>query len=84
MKSISIKDLTPAQVRQIAEAMPNTTVNSLRHVVTGVRGVSSARAIAIEKAAATIGLSITRESLNPGCAKCEFARACRRTMKDCK
>lgn len=77
---MKIHKLTPTQVAEIAPLVP-TTRDSLRHVVTGRRGVSADKAIAIEKAAGKVGLSITRESLNAGCAKCEFARQCRRAMK---
>ena len=77
---MKITDLTPQQVHLIADAM-GTSANSIRHVTTGRRGVTAQRAIAIEKAAAKVGLEITRESLNAGCAKCEFARSCRKTQK---
>lgn len=79
-KITPIIDLTPAQVRQLAEEVP-TSVNSLRHVVSGLHGVSALRAIEIEQAAARIGLYIPRESLNSGCAKCEFANACRKVAR---
>lgn len=79
-KITPIIDITPEQVRQLADLIP-TSVNSLRHVVSGVHGVSALRAIEIEHAAAKIGLHIPRESLNSGCAKCEFAAACRKVAR---
>lgn len=79
-KITPIIDLTPEQVRQLAEQVP-TSVNSLRHVVSGLHGVSALRAIEIEHAATKIGLNIPRESLNSGCAKCEFAHACRKVAQ---
>ena len=78
---MKIKDLTPKQVHLIADAMEEGSVNALRHLVSGRRGASAARAIAIEKAAARVGIDIPRESLNSGCAKCEFAKACRKIQK---
>lgn len=78
---MKIKSLTPAQVHQIADAIPNTSINSLRHVLSGRRGASAARAIAIEKAAASVGIDLPREALNAGCAKCEFAKACRKAQR---
>jgi DNA-binding transcriptional regulator YdaS (Cro superfamily) len=77
---MKIADLTPEQIREMAPLVP-TSEGALRQNVTAHRGVSSQRAIAIERAASKIGLSIPRESLNPGCAACEFAKACRQVQK---
>lgn len=77
---MKISDLTPEQIREMAPLVP-TSEGTLRQIVTAHRGVSSGRAIAVERAASKIGLSIPRETLNSGCAGCEFAKACRRIQK---
>lgn len=78
---MKISELTPEQIREMAPLVP-TSEGSLRQVVTAHRGVSAERAIAVERAAAKIGLTIRRESLNTGCASCEFAKACRKNQKE--
>ncbi len=76
---MKFSDTTPDQQRRIAALIgKGTTYGSLRHVAAGRRGVSAEMAVAIERAAARIGLEIRRESLNAGCKGCEFARTCRR------
>lgn len=77
---MKISDLTPDQIREMAPLVP-TSEGALRQNVSAHRGVSAQRAIAIERAASKIGLEIRRESLNTGCANCEFARACRQVQK---
>ena len=77
IRGMKITDITAEQARKIAALLAITT-NAFRAVVKGRRGTSSLRAIAIEKAAKRIGLDIRRESLNAGCAKCEFAKRCRK------
>ena len=75
---MNIKDTTPNERRAIAKAMGgNTTENSLRQVAKARRGATAAMAIKIERAAASLGLDIRRESLSPACAECEFCQKCR-------
>jgi DNA-binding transcriptional regulator YdaS (Cro superfamily) len=81
--NMKISTLTPEQIREVAPLVP-TSEATLRQVVKGHRGVSAIKAIAIERAASKIGLAIPRESLNPGCAACEFAKACRQVQKGMK
>lgn len=73
---MKIHKLTSQQIRDLAPLVP-TSEDVLRHIVSGRRGVTAARAIAIERAAGKLGLDIRRESLNEGCKRCEFARTCR-------
>lgn len=77
---MKLSTLTPDQIRELAPLVP-TSEGALRQNAVGHRGVSAQRAIAIERAASKIGLSVPRESLNPGCASCEFAKACRQVQK---
>jgi len=76
MQRMKLSDLTPKQTQELAPLVP-TTPETMRQYVSGRRGVSSVRAIAIEKAAKKMGLDIRRETMNDGCAKCEFAKTCR-------
>lgn len=74
--------LHPDQLRRVAALVSAatgrpTTYSSLRHAAKGRRGVSADMALAIETAAAQIGLDIRRETLASACAGCEFARRCR-------
>lgn len=79
---MEFSDTTPDQQRRIAALIGGTaTYGSLRHIAAGRRGASAEMAVAIERAAARIGLEIRRESLNAGCKGCEFARACRKAAK---
>lgn len=80
---MKISDLTPEQVRELAALVP-TTAGSLRQNVEQRRGASAQRAIAIERAASKLGLDIRRESLNPGCKQCEFAKQCRAAQRKVK
>ena len=77
---VSIHNLTREQIRAIAPLVP-TSEATLRQVAHSNRGVSAERAISIEHAAAKLGITITRESMNAGCAKCVFAKACRALQK---
>lgn len=79
---MNINECTPDQLRRIAALVSAatgrpTTYSSLRHAAKGRRGVSADMALAIEHAAAQIGLDIRREALASACAGCEFARRCR-------
>ena len=79
---MTLSDCSPDQLRRVAalvSAAPGrpTTYSSLRHAAKGRRGVSADMALAIETAAAQIGLDIRRETLASACAGCEFARRCR-------
>lgn len=80
---MKVSQLTPEQIRRLAPLVP-TSIATLRQVAHGQRGVTALKAIAIERAAAKLGLDIRRESLNPGCANCEFAKACRQVQKGMK
>lgn len=62
-----------ATKRQIA-AKAKTSVATLRQYAVGVRGVSAAKAILIEKA--TKG-AVKREQLCKACGSCELAKAAR-------
>lgn len=78
-------DTTPEQIRRIAALMGGTsTYNSLRHIAAGRVGASAEMAVAIERAAARIGLDIPRESLSPACKGCDFAKACRKAQRAAK
>lgn len=79
---MTLSDCTPDQLRRVAALVSAatgrpTTYSSLRHAAKGRRGVSADMALAIETAAAQIGLDIRRETLASACAGCEFARSCR-------
>lgn len=79
---MKLTDCTPDQLRRIAALVSAatgrpTTYASLRHPAKGRRGVSADMAVAIEHAAAQIGLTILREDMSSACAGCEFARRCR-------
>lgn len=74
-----ITDLTPTQRARLAALVP-TSVASLRHIQAGRRNASAEMAVAIEVAAAKIGLAIHRETLNSGCRVCAFARQCRKAV----
>ena len=79
---MNINECTPDQLRRIAALVSAatgrpTTYSSLRHAAKGRRGVSADMALALEHAAAQIGLDIRREALASACAGCEFARRCR-------
>ena len=79
---MKFSDTTPDQQRRIAALIGRgTSYGSLRHIAAGRRGASAEMAVAIERAAARIGLSIPRESLNAGCKGCEFAKTCRKAAK---
>lgn len=77
---MNLRDLTPRQIRQLALAVGSTTEGTMRGIASGHRRVSSKRAIEIEAAARKLGWDIRRESLNSGCASCDFAKACRRAL----
>lgn len=82
--AMDIHECTPDQLRRIAALVSAatgrpTTYSSLRHAAKGRRGVSADMALAIERAAAQIGLDIRRETLASACASCEFARRCRQS-----
>ena len=84
--NMKISELTPGQQVQIAAKIAAatgrpTTANSLRHVVKGRVGVQSGMAIAIERAAAELGLDLRREDMSTACGECEFAKACRSTKQ---
>ena len=79
---MELNTCTPDQLRRIAALVSAatgrpTTYSSLRHAAKGRRGVSADMALAIERAAAQIGLDIRRETLASACAGCEYARRCR-------
>ena len=79
---MELKDCTPEQIQRIAALVRAatgrpTTYLSLRHAAKGRRGVSADMAVAVERAAAQIGLDIRRETLATACAGCEFAQRCR-------
>ena len=79
---MTLSDCTPDQLRRVAALVSAatgrpTTYSSLRHAAKGRCGVSADMALAIETAAAQIGLDIRRETLASACAGCEFARRCR-------
>ena len=79
---MTLRDCTPDQLRRVAALVSAatgrpTTYSSLRHAAKGRRGVSADMALAIETAAAQIGLDIRRETLASACAGCELARRCR-------
>ena len=80
MRLMKVSQLTPEQIREMAPLVP-TSEATLRQVAHGQRGVTAIKAIAIERAAAKIGLDIRRESMNEGCAACEFAKTCRRAHR---
>lgn len=80
MCTMKVSQLTPEQIREMAPLVP-TSEATLRQVAHGQRGVTAIKAIAIERAAAKIGLDIRRESMNDGCGACEFARTCRRAQR---
>lgn len=73
---MNLIDLTPIQLRRLAK-LAKTSYDTLRHAATGRRGVSSQAAIRIERAGHRMGLDLRREQMSAGCAKCEFAKACR-------
>ena len=80
---MKLSDTTPEQQRRIAALVAAatgrpTTANSLRHAAKGRVGVTAGMAIAIERAAASIGLDIRREHMSEACGDCEFAKACRK------
>jgi DNA-binding transcriptional regulator YdaS (Cro superfamily) len=83
IRSMKLSALTPDQIRELAPLVP-TSVSALRQNASLHRGVSAQRAIAIERAASKIGLSVPRESMSPGCAQCEFAKACRQVQRGMK
>ena len=78
---INIRRLTPEQLRQLS-TKSSISYDMLRHYARGRRGIKSLTAILIERAARKLGLDIRREDLNSGCAKCEFAKACRKQMRE--
>lgn len=80
---MELKDCTPDQLSRIAALVSASTGRptsyaSLRHAAKGRRGVSADMAVAIESAAARLGLDLRREAMASACAGCEFARACRK------
>lgn len=77
----NIRRLTAEQLRQLS-AKSGISYDMLRHYARGRRGIKSLTAINIEKAARKIGLDLRREDLNSGCARCEFARSCRKNMRE--
>lgn len=80
---MDLHELSPDELKRLAP-LAETTYGTLRQVAAGRRKMSSAMAINVEKASRRLGWDIRREDLNTGCAKCEFARACRKvaTLKD--
>lgn len=78
---MKISELDPTQIRRLA-ALAKCSPGSLRHVSQGRRGVSSEMAIRLERAARRMGLDLRRETMNTGCATCEFARNCRKVTKN--
>jgi len=55
-----------------------STPNAFRHVISGVRGLSTARAIRIEKA---LNGAVSRTDMSADCATCEYARRCLKGRK---
>lgn len=80
MCTMKLNQLTPEQIAELAPRVP-TSRATLRQIATGRRGVSALKAIAIEHAAAEIGLDLRREVMNSGCKVCEFAKACRQMQR---
>ncbi len=76
-----ITDLTADVLRKLS-TLSGISYDMLRHYARGRRGIKSLTAITIEKAARKIGLDLRREDLNSGCARCEFARSCRKNMRE--
>jgi hypothetical protein len=76
---MKLEDLTPTQLRRLAALTP-CSEGSLRHASKGRRRLSSQMAIAVERAAKRMKLLLRREDMSTGCERCEFARACRKTV----
>ncbi len=72
----------PASVLHKLSALTGISYDMLRHYASGRRGIKSLTAIKIERGARRLRLDIRREDLNNGCAQCEFARACRKNMRE--
>lgn len=79
--------LSRSQQQRFA-AKANTSVGSLRHLVTGRRKASSSAAIAIEHAAKdiapelSVGLDLPlRGDLSGACAACEYNQTCANVEK---
>ncbi len=72
------RSMTPAE-RKVFATLAKSTDGSLRQAAEGRRGISADLASRIERAAVKIGAKpISRMELNETCAKCEFARYCKK------
>jgi len=81
LQSMKLTDLTPEQFKLLAEKS-KSTVNSMRQIVSGRRGVTAARAAEIEKAADSLGYDIDRGNVCSTCARCPFYKTvCRQQGK---
>ncbi len=75
-----LRDLTAEQLKKLAP-LAKTTYGTLRQVAAGRRSLSASMAIDVERAAKRIGINLPREQHASACAKCEFARACRKAQQ---